>query len=403
VATDQQVSDPSQAAPRLTQRSAMLSSKVLQGSITFFAFLVVFAVYALWLGSDFTAAGARVLDLHGNAPLLLLGLAVLPTLVAGQFDLSISGTATLTTYLAIGLPTDQGISIVVTLLICLAVGVVAGVINGVLVVRFGINTFIATLGSGGILLGFSSVYGKGTTLTPATDGPQLPSWFSSFGSFATKAPSWLVWLGLAGALAAAVGAIRQRRPPGVSAGGWNAVSVGLPLAVAAILLALGLSEWVQETSWMVVVMLSIGAVMALLMHSTTYGRYLAATGSNPAAARLAGVNVVKETWKAYVVGGVLAASAGVFLAANQGTATPDVGSVFLLPAFAAAFLSTVVLSNGRFTVWGTLVGGAFLVWVAQGLVIGGVSFTWINVINGTVLILAVGASTVLRGRTGQTG
>ena len=86
------------------------------------------------------------------------------------------------------------------------------------------------------------------------------------------------------------------------------------------------------------------------------------------------------------------------LAANQGSASPGVAPGYLLPAFAAAFLSTVVLSTGRFTVWGTIIGGTFLVWVSQGLIVGGLAFTWTEVVNGVVLVLAVAVSTVLRKR-----
>jgi len=88
----------------------------------------------------------------------------------------------------------------------------------------------------------------------------------------------------------------------------------------------------------------------------------------------------------------------VILAANQGAASPDIGTGFLLPAFAAAFLGTVIMSTGRFHVWGTLIGGTFLVWVTQGLIVGGVPFTWTDVINGVVLVAAVAVSTIFRRR-----
>jgi ribose/xylose/arabinose/galactoside ABC-type transport system permease subunit len=99
---------------------------------------------------------------------------------------------------------------------------------------------------------------------------------------------------------------------------------------------------------------------------------------------------------AFVLSGLLSATAGIVLAAIQGSASPDIGAGFLLPAFAAAFLATVLLSNGRFHVWGTIIGGVFLIWVSQGLVIGGVPFTWTGVINGVVLVAAVSLSTALR-------
>ena len=84
------------------------TTKLLGASITFVAFLVVFLIYTIWLGSKFTNTDARALDIHQNAPVLLLGLAVLVTLIAGQFDLSVGSMATLTCFLAVGLKVNQG-------------------------------------------------------------------------------------------------------------------------------------------------------------------------------------------------------------------------------------------------------------------------------------------------------
>ena len=86
------------------------------------------------------------------------------------------------------------------------------------------------------------------------------------------------------------------------------------------------------------------------------------------------------------------------LASLNDSAAPGVAVDFLLPAFAAAFLSTVLFSRGGFTVWGTMTGGVFIVWVAQGLILGGLQYTWTDVVNGVVLVSAVALSTIFRAR-----
>jgi ribose/xylose/arabinose/galactoside ABC-type transport system permease subunit len=379
--------------------SKVLGGKAFQGSISFLAFLAVFAGYAVWLGDKFVSTDARFLDIHQNAPVLILGLAVMLTLIAGKFDLSVGGMATLTTFLAIGLKVNQDWPFAVVMAACVLIGLVGGLINGLLVVRFNVNTFIATLGTGGVFAGLASVYGKGTQLSPtdASKG-QLPSWFSgpnSLGAFGHKFPSVIVWVALAGFALWAVMALRRRRPAGYAARTWDAISAGVVVAIAVIALVLvNISAWVHAVSWTIAVLLIIAFAIWVLLGHTTFGRYLHATGSNSEAARLAGVDPGKETIRAFVLGGFLAAIAGIILAANQGAASPDVATGFLLPAFAAAFLSTVVLSTGRFTVWGAIVGGTFLVWVSQGLIVGGLPFTWTDVVNGVVLVVAVALSTV---------
>jgi ribose/xylose/arabinose/galactoside ABC-type transport system permease subunit len=385
-----------------TRASRLGGSKLFQGSISFVAFVVVFLVYTIWLGGKFANTDARALDIHQNAPVLLLGLAVLVTLIAGQFDLSVASLATLTCFLAVGLKINQGWPFFLVILACLATGVIGGLANGFLVVKLRVNTFIATLGTGGVFLGLSAVYSGGTQLVATPGKPELPSWFSgadSLGALSTKFPSVLLWIALAGAAVMLFMSLRRISPARFAARQWDVISGAAIVVLTAILFALGLSGWVSAVSWTIAVLLIAALVMWLLLDYTTFGRHLRATGSNATAATLAGVNPGKETMKAFVVGGVLAALAGVMLAANQGTASPGAAVPFLLPAFAAAFLSTVILSTGRFHVWGTVIGGIFLIWVSQGLIVGGLPFTWTEVVNGVVLILAVGFSSMFRRQT----
>lgn len=379
----------------------LATSPTLQGSLTTIAFLLLFVGYWIWLGDTFVNVDARLLDIHQNAPILILGLAVMVTLIAGQFDLSVGGMCTLTTFLSVGLVVQDGWSFGMVLAVCLIAGIVGGLVNGLLVVKLGVNTFIATLGTGGVFLGLASVLFGGTQLAPTDKSPQLPSWFSgdgSLGSFGEKFPSIVLWIALAACAYGLFRWIQDRRPEGRTVTSWSVVSAAIVVVVAAILFALNLPAWVDGVSVTIGVLIIIGLILWVVLRYTTYGRYLYATGANPEAARLAGVKTDRETITAFIVGGVLAATAGVILAANQGAASPDIGTGFLLPAFAAAFLGTVIMSTGRFHVWGTLIGGTFLVWVTQGLIVGGVPFTWTDVINGVVLVAAVAVSTIFRRR-----
>ena len=407
LATDPAVAPPPVADTSPSRTSPLrnlASSKAFQGSITFLAFIAVFVGYAVWLGDKFANTEARFLDIHQNAPVLILGLAVMLTLIAGQFDLSVGGMATLTTFLTIGLKIQQDWPFLLVIAVCLLIGLLGGLINGVLVVRLRVNTFIATLGTGGVFVGLSSVYGKGAQLSPNTESKgEIPTWFSgpdAFGSFGQKFPSFVLWIGLALVAVLAWMALRRRRPAARPTRTWDAICAAIVVVAAVLAVTVaGIDSWVGAVSWTIGLLLVIALIVWVLLSHTTFGRYLHATGSNAEAARLAGVNPGKETIKAFVLGGLLAAVAGIFLAANQGSASPDVAVGFLLPAFAAAFLSTVVLSNGRFTVWGALVGGTFLVWVSQGLIVGGLPFTWTDVVNGVVLVIAVALSTVFFRRT----
>ena len=367
----------------------------VEGSLTFIAFIVLFGIYSAWLGQRFLNWDARLLDVHQSVPTVLLGFAVLVTLVSGKFDLSIASVASLSVYLTVGLTVRDGLPFPLVLAIVLVMGVAVGIVNGLLVERLGVNTFIATLGTGSVVLGFSRVYSGGSVIS-AGDWT-LPSWFTAFGSFGQKIPLALVVIA---ALALAVGvffALARIRPERVSPSAWRLTRLVLVLVIAALLLTVGF-PFLSGIPWSVLILIFAALLLWILMDNTSFGRHLRAAGSNPEAARLAGVPVSREIMKAFILGGVLAALAGVVLAAGQGSASPDAAGGFLLPAFAAAFLSTVIFSNGRFNVLGTILGGVFVVWTSIGLVIGGVPQTWTNVINGVVLVAAVALSTYVRRR-----
>jgi ribose/xylose/arabinose/galactoside ABC-type transport system permease subunit len=362
-------------------------------TVTFLVFLLIFGILGGWLGSGFLSAQDRVFDLHQNVPVLLLALAAMSVLVVQHFDLSIGAVATLTAYLSVGLHDIQGLPMWAALLICLAVGLTAGLLNAFLVVKLQVNAFIATIGTSGIFLGASRVYSEGTVLVPES----LPAWFSgegSFGSFSTKTPAWLLWVLLLAAVAYAAlychRVIRKEdgplAPRVIKAGG---------VAIAGLLAILAWPRIVGLIPLTVVFLLMVSLVLWAVYTRTVFGRYMYATGGNPRAARLAGVNVDRQTTMAFVLTGVLSTAAGVVLAANQGTVSVDVAGPMLLPAYAAAFLSTVLLSTGRFHIWGCIVGGIFVVWIRQALIMGGVPFTWAEVVNGAVLIAAVVAAKLL--------
>jgi ribose/xylose/arabinose/galactoside ABC-type transport system permease subunit len=377
-----------------TGRSTAVLVTRLVESLTFTAFVTIFIVYAFWLGDLFRNPDIRLLDIHSNTPVLLLALSVMVTLISGQFDLSVGSMATLSSFLTVGLTVRQEWPFWLAVVAVLVVGMAGGALNGFLVVRLRVNAFIATLATGGVFLGLSAVYSEGQVLAPID--VQLPTWFKDMGSFGQKVPSWLPWLVIAVVLAW-VGSLAVRRRAEFSTRAKIGAVVVAVVAVAAFFLVKG-PNWLDSISWLIAILLLVAAVLWVLLNQTPYGRNLKATGSNAEAARLAGVHTHRVTIVAFVIGGALASLAGITLASLNGSAAPGVAVPFLLPAFAAAFLSTVLFSPGRFTVWGTITGGVFIVWVAQGLILGGLAYTWTDVVNGVVLVSAVALSTVFRAR-----
>lgn len=129
-----------------------------------FLFVVLCVVFSIAAPDTFaTTTNLRVLII-GQATILLLSIAIVIPLRAGDFDLSVSAVMVLSGCV-LGYLTAQGVSAIVACLLALLIGPVMGLINGLLVVRIGIDSFIATLGTLTVLVGLASLISGGALMT----------------------------------------------------------------------------------------------------------------------------------------------------------------------------------------------------------------------------------------------
>ena len=216
-------------------------------------------------------------------------------------------------------------SCVLGILVALLVGLVVGLVNSLIVVRLHVDSFIGTLGMSSILL-------AGT------------EWITGGGQIANGISPTFTKIG-------------------------QTQLFGLPLPVF--------------------YMIALAIVLWWLLEYTPAGRYLYGIGGNPQAARLAGIRTGRITTGAFVLSGVVAAFAGVILAAQLGSASPDVGGPYLLPAFSAVFLGATQVFPGRVNVPGTLIAIFLLATGVKGLQLAGAPSYINDLFNGAALIIAV--------------
>ena len=167
----------------------------------------------------------------------------------------------------------------------------------------------------------------------------------------------------------------------------------------------GLDEYIPVGRWKIggiqapaVYLLIISIGLWAILRYTPAGRYIHAVGASPAASRVAGIRVDRYVILAFVIAGMLAAFAGVIQTARNGSATPTAGTTFLLPAFAAAFLGSVILRRGEFHVVGTVIGVFLIATGSLGFVLLGAPFYTQQLFAGFVLIVATAGSRFLRRR-----
>jgi ribose transport system permease protein len=126
-----------------------------------------------------------------------------------------------------------------------------------------------------------------------------------------------------------------------------------------------------------------------VMTKTRFGREIYATGGNPDASRIMGINVDRVRVILYVASGIVGAIAGIILAAMLGAAAPNAAGSHLLTVIAAIILGGTSLNGGRGSVWGTVLAVLILGTLNNGLTLLDVSSFWQEITRGIVLISAV--------------
>lgn len=269
-----------------------------------------------------------------QAVLLVLTLALIIPLVAGDFDLSVASIMGLSAMLIAILNGREGWPLGPAILVAIGMGVVVGFINGLILVYFGIESLIVTLGMGTILGG-------------------LTLWISGSQT-------------ISGIGVELVNAVTAYRLFGISLSFYY----GLLLVI----------------------------ILWYVFEFTALGRRLLFVGRGRSVAKLSGVKVSRIRVGAMVSSGTVAALAGVLYAGTTGGADPTSSSSLLLPAFAAAFLGATTIMPGKFNPWGTLIAVYFLVTGITGLQLLGVESFVQLLFYGGALLVAVMLSQLSRGR-----
>ncbi|WP_221444653.1 ribose ABC transporter permease [Caulobacter sp. YL-Caulobacter] len=283
-------------------------------------FLIMFKHVAI---TAILAIGMSFVILTGGIDLSVGSIAGLGGMVAGA--LILNGL----TIAPLGVVVYPSIAMVVVIVLLL--GGLAGFANGVLVSRFKVAPFIATLGMLYVARGAAMLLSNGATFPNLTGREDLGN---------TGFP----WLGAGTVL-------------------------GLPVTV--------------------LIMAAIALVAAFVARDTPFGRRVYAVGGNERAALLSGVRVDRVKIAVYVISGVCAALVGLVVSSELVAAHPASGETFELSAIAAVVLGGASLSGGRGTVGGALIGACVIGVLGDGLVMMGVSEFWQMVVKGLVIIAAV--------------
>jgi ribose/xylose/arabinose/galactoside ABC-type transport system permease subunit len=264
---------------------------------------------------------------------MILAVGQTVVIVSRGIDLSVASTSALSGSLAGVAFAHWGWPEPVALLLGLAAGFAVGAFNGLVITKWHVPDFVATLGT------FSAVRGIALLIT---DGLPVPDFKSA----------------------------KEGRsiPPALDTLGANDV-LGIPLIAVVALVCVGIG-------W-------------LVLSRTTLGRSAYAIGGNPEAARVSGIKVERSKVWIYVMSGVLAAVAGFMLTGRQGSANALMGEGMELQSIAAVVIGGTNLFGGEGKVSGTVIGILVIGVLSNGLQILGVAEFWQRVVNGLIIIAVV--------------
>lgn len=300
---------------------------------TVFGLLILVAVFATLKPNVFPTA-RNLLNILNQISLLGIcasGLTV--CLVMNEFDLSIGAMATLGAVLAAGwLPSLHPVLAAAAVLgVCAGIGL----LNGLIITSLRVSSFMTTLGTMTVLMGFSYWYTSGS------------------------------------------GAILYS---------------GIPEAF----LRVGKGMFLR-VPYLVFFMIAVMLALHLLLNHTAPGRRMYAVGGEPTAARFAGISIARLKILGFVTSGALAGLTGILLVARLGLAEPTIGDRFLFDAFTVVFLGAASIRVGRFHVLGTLIGALIMGTIFNGFTLLDVPYHLQLVVQGAILIAAVTAAGLWQG------
>ncbi|PKO04427.1 MAG: sugar ABC transporter permease [Chloroflexi bacterium HGW-Chloroflexi-3] len=306
----------------------------------FIALILVFIVFSA-MSPQFLSTGNLVIMSKHVAINALLAIGMTFVILTGGIDLSVGSIVGMTAMIAGGL-INEGIilpqlGVIVyphtwmIIIISLMVGTLMGAISGVVITRFNVAPFIATLGMLYVARGIAGLRNNGYTFPNLIGRPE-------FGN------------------------------------------TGFPILGAGNFLGINYSIWL---------MIALTIIAYIITTRLPFGRHVYAVGGNERAAELSGVRISRTKILVYSISGFCSALVGLIIASQLVAAHPATGESFELNAIAAVVLGGTSLAGGRGSMGGTLIGAFVIGVLGDGLVMMGVSSFWQKVIKGAVIVLAV--------------
>lgn len=265
--------------------------------------------FALFERGNFLNKRNIINILRVSAPILVIAGAFTLLMVSGYIDLSVGSTMGLTAVIY-ALLAINGVPFLLAFALTVVAGAVLGAINGILVVRLNITPVIATLITLSLFKGIALLLVEdGVSAIKSGGGLKMPAWFNDYGR--------------------------------------DGIFLKLPAAF-----------WVA---------IAVTLVLIIVQNRGKLGKYAAATGGNPTAAKLSGINTARTVFLLYVIVGVSAALAGIARSSFMSLGDPLSGDGMELTAILVVLLGGTAFSGGEGKVLRSFVGALIIMALTVGM------------------------------------
>ena len=282
--------------------------------------------------SRFTAASNLSTILTQVMVIGIVGVGQTLVILTAGIDLSIGVIMVISSVVMGRLAVYDGVPTIIAFPLGIIVGAAFGYLNGILVTRLKMPPFIVTLGTLSIIGALNTFYSQSETI--GMQDIQDKAWF----------------LQIMG----------------------NQVEIGS-----------------ARIMWGTFLLLIVAAVVWYVLNRTAYGRHIYATGDDPEAARLAGINTDRILLSVYVFAGLIAAIAGWALIGRVGAISPTAGENANLDSITAVVIGGTSLFGGRGSIIGTLVGALIVGVFRSAVSLAELDVLWQEFAIGVLIIVAV--------------
>jgi D-xylose transport system permease protein len=380
------------------------------GALPIIVGLIVIIIFFQIEQSEFLTANNLVNLLIQAAVFIMFGAAEVFVLLLSEIDLSVGFVAAVAGFVIaelIAAPVNfpWWLAIISMFIVTGAIGA----LQGSLISRLGLPSFIVTLGG---FLGFEGVMLELANIDKTAVGGVIPISSNSViyklvNSNMSPALSWIVLIVVVAAFAAlSITSHARRRSQGLSAPPLSItlLTIAVTAAGGVVLVVIcnlnrGALTTLEGVPWVVPVVLFVLLAWTFLLSRTKLGRYIYAIGANPEAARRAGINVPMVRTAGFMLCSMTAGIAGLIYESRLGSMATDVdGGTLVLYAVAAAVIGGTSLFGGKGKPLHALLGGIVIAAVFNGLGLMGITAAGQDIATAIVLIAAVTLDSLVRRR-----